>query len=157
MDKKQIQERLKSSLEFQVLWRDFVISAVILIPLTLLLALRRRVFDDACWPMFFLPVGIILVPYLLFCLIRTVNIFRRPEDYFFCKTTLSRPHGAPFLRDRVYFTALVEDPADGSRYAVDTHAIFLTRGIVSPLMEDYTNAAVTVACNRETGMVVVIG
>ena len=50
----------------------------------------------------------------------------------------------------------IEDPAGGRKYGVDTHAIFFTRGIFQPLMETYANATVTLAVNRETGMVVVI-
>ena len=43
------------------------------------------------------------------------------------------------------------------KFFADTHAIFFTRGICQPLMEDYANTTVTLAINRETGMVVVIG
>ena len=54
------------------------------------------------------------------------------------------------LRDQM------ETECDGRKYGVDTHAIFFTRGIFQPLMETYANATVTLAVNRETGMVVVI-
>ena len=49
------------------------------------------------------------------------------------------------------------DPDTGEKFFADTHAIFFTRGICQPLMEDYANTAVTLAVNRVTGMVVVIG
>ena len=57
----------------------------------------------------------------------------------------------------VYFTALAIDPDTGEKFFADTHAIFFTRGICQPLMEDYANTTVTLAVNRDTGMVVIIG
>ena len=60
------------------------------------------------------------------------------------------------LRNTIYFTALAVDPDTGEKFFAGTHAIFFTRRICQPLMEDYANTTVTLACNRVTGMVVVI-
>lgn len=153
MDKHQIREQLRSSLEFRNLWQQFLITFVLL-GIFLLFAWARTPSDGGAIA---LSVGgLIIAPYLLFCVIRTVKIFRRLEDYFICRSVLRQPHGG-MLRDTMYFTTQVEDPADGKKYFVDTHAIFYARGILQPLMEDYVNSTVTIACNRETGMVVVIG
>ena len=100
--------------------------------------------------------GFLLAPYLIFCTVRTVNIFRKAERYAFCQATLSQPHGG-LMRDTIYFTALAVDPDTGEKFFADTHAIFFTRGICQPLMEDYANTTVTLAVNRDTGMVVIIG
>ena len=152
MDKKQIHAQLRSSLEFKQLWSYFIITAVIL-SLFLLFAVWRNPGEGM--GLAATVYGLFIAPYLIFCTIRTVNIFRRAEHYAFCKATLSQPHGG-LIRDTIYFTAMVEDPEGGRKYGVDTHAIFFTRGICQPLMEDYANATVTLAVNRETGMVVVI-
>ena len=153
MDKKEIHARLRSSLEFKQLWSYFLITAVIL-SLFLLFAVWRNPGEGK--GIAAIIYGVMIAPYLIFCAIRTFNIFRRAERYVFCKATLSQPHGG-LLRDTMYFTALVIDPDTGEKFFADTHAIFFTRGICPPLMEDYANTTVTLAVNRETGMVVVIG
>ena len=153
MDKKQIHARLRSSLEFKALWNYFIITAVIL-SLFLLFAEWRNPGEGK--GIAFTVYGLLIAPYLIFCIIRTVNIFRSAECYAFCQATLSQPHGG-LMRDTIYFTALVIDPDTGEKFFADTHAIFFTRGICQPLMEDYANTTVTLAVNRETGMVVVIG
>ena len=153
MDEKQIQAQLRHSLEFRALWNYFLVTAVILTLFSLFAVLKNSGEGRGIAAAIY---GLLIAPYLIFCIIRTVNMFRRPEDYFLCRTVLRQPHGG-LIRDTIYFTAMVEDPEGGRKYGVDTHAIFFTRGICQPLMEDYANATVTLAVNRETGMVVVIG
>ena len=153
MDKKEIRQQLRSSLEFKQLWNYFIVTAVITSLFALFAVLRN---SGAGWGIAAAIYGLVLAPYLIFCIIRTINIFRKAEQYAFCKATLSQPHGG-LMRDTIYFTALVVDPDTGEKFFADTHAIFFTRGICQPLMEDYTNTTVTLAVNRVTGMVVVIG
>ena len=153
MDKKEIHARLRSSLEFKQLWSYFLITTVILSLFLLFAEWRNPGEGNGIAATIY---GLFIAPYLIFCAIRTFNIFRRAERYVFCKATLSQPHGG-LIRDTMYFTALVIDPDTGEKFFADTHAIFFTRGICQPLMEDYANTTVTLACNRETGMVVVIG
>ena len=153
MDNKQVCKQLRDSLEFKQLWSHFIVTAVIM-SLFLLFAVWRN--PEAGKGIAAIIYGVLIAPYLIFCTIRTINIFRRAGDYAFCKATLTTPHGG-LMRDTIYFTALAEDPDTGEKFFADTHAIFFTRGIFQPLMEDYANAAVTLACNRVTGMVVVIG
>lgn len=153
MDKKEIHARLRSSLEFKQLWSYFLITAVILSLFLLFAEWRNPGEGNGIGAIVY---SLFIAPYLIFCTIRTFNIFREAEHYAFCRATLSQPHGG-LIRDTIYFTAMVEDPAGGRKYGVDTHAIFFTRGICQPLMETYANTTVTLAVNRETGMVVVIG
>ena len=153
MDEKQIQAQLRHSLEFKQLWNYFIVTAVILTLFALFSVLRN---SGAGWGIAAIIYGLMLAPYLIFCTIRTVNIFRKAGDYAFCQATLTTPHGG-MLRDMIYFTAEATDPDTGEKFFADTHAIFFTRGIVQPLVEDYANTTVTLACNRDTGMVVVIG
>ena len=153
MDKKQIHARLRGSLEFKRLWGYFLVTAVILSLFQLFAVIRH---SGTGWGIAAAVFGLIIAPYLIFCIVRTVNIFRRAGDYAICKATLTTPHGG-LVRDMVYFTAFVTDPDTGEKFFADTHAIFFTRGIFQPLMDDYANSTVTLAINRETGMVVVIG
>ena len=153
MDRKEIQARLRHSLEFKRLWNYFIVTTVILSLFALFTVLKN---PEAGWGIAAIIYGLMLAPYLIFCMIRTINIFRRAERYAFCKATLATPHGG-LMRDTIYFTALVIDPDTDEKFFADTHAIFFSRGIFQPLMDDYANATVTLAVNRETGMVVVIG
>jgi hypothetical protein len=85
----------------------------------------------------------------------TFNIFRHPESYHFCKTTLCNPKGGS-MRDTIKFTVVIED-ADGDQFAADTHSIFYTHTNMFGLgLEDYANRTVTAGYNEETGQVVII-
>ena len=155
MDTQQTKQRLRASLEFQVLWRNLVLVLVIGVPFTLICGLLDG-FAPHFWIFAGMVAAVMVLPTAIFCTVRTIAIFRKPEGYFFCRTTLRTLHSGP-LRDTMFYTVLLEDPADGGKFFADTHAIFYTRGIMSPTIEEYTNSTVTVAYNRETEMVVVIG
>lgn len=155
-DTKQIRERLRDSLEMQAAIR-YLIMGTILTVFCIVLGMRElrhlgtefRILGTA------IVTAISALPILLFSLVRIVRIFRKPESYHFCKTTLSNPKGGN-LRHTIRFAVLLED-SEGKKFMADTHSIFYTRGLVGPLLEDYVNKTVTVGYNEETGMVVVIG
>ena len=105
---------------------------------------------------FWMTIAMVIGPIVVFCVIRTFNIFRHPESYHFCKTVLCNPKGGS-IRDTIKFTVLIED-ADGDKFAADTHSIFLTHTSMFGLaLEDYVNRTVTAGYNEETGQVVIIG
>lgn len=156
METKQIRERLKHSLEMQVLWRNLWITLAVTIPVMLFYLIREQDHLKIFLPFALLITCVMVVPVLIFCTVRTVRIFAKPEHYIFCRGVLAQPHGG-MVRHSVYYTVVLEDPEDGSKFFVDTHAIFYSHGSMSPTIEEYTNKTVTIAYNRETGMVVVIG
>lgn len=100
-------------------------------------------------------LSVTFLPVLIFWLVRTWRIFRKAEHYVFCPAELSQPHHAPYGRGLFSFMGVIETERDG-RFAVETHAIFQASGI-GLVMEDYLGKTVTLAWNRETDMVVVIG
>lgn len=153
MDQRRIREQLLHSLELKRLW-IYCIITVSVCALFLFSAVSQD--PEESWGIGFAILGVMMGPYLLFCTVRTVKIFRKLDQYAICKATLVTPHGG-LLRDTIYFTALVTDPDTGEKFHADTHAVFFARGIIQPLMEDYINTTVTLAWNRETDMVVVIG
>ena len=154
MDTQQNKERLRSSLEMQALWRNLIIALAIAVPVTLIYAIADSP-KYFFWSFAGLIFGVIVAPIALFCIIRTICIYRCPDQYIFCKGVLAQPHGG-FWRDSIFYTVVLEDPEDGRKFFVDTHAIFNARG-GHPSLEEYTNKTVTIAYNRETEMVVVIG
>lgn len=157
MDKNVIRRRLWGSLELHTLRRDALLSTlIVLICIGFQGCTAATTGDGNLWIVIAVIYGIVLLPFWCFWIIRTINIFRAPEEYFFCKCTLSSVHHKPFLKGGMYFTVVIEDP-EGSRFTADTHAIFAAYGIAEPLMENYINRTVTMAYNRETEMVVVIG
>lgn len=108
---------------------------------------------EAGWMGVFL-FSAMLLPFLVFWVWRLVNIFRRVEAYTFCRTELDQPHHFPMSRGMFTFMGVIED--EGRRFAVETHAIFQAYGS-RLVMQDYIGKTVTLAWNRETDMVVVIG
>ena len=104
------------------------------------------------WPV----ILTMFLPFLILCLWRTVQTFRKAESYSFCTAKLSNPMGGRF-RDSIKFRVLLED-AEGCKFVADTHSIFSTHKDFSGLgFEDYVNQEATIAYNEETENVVVIG
>lgn len=147
--------RLWDSLELQTIRRDFVLTGLTVAIVIGLQACTARGVDDS-WILAVITSAVVLLPFWGFYLLRTASIFRKPESYIFCRCQLSSVHQRLFSKGAMYFTVVIEDP-EGGRFVADTHAIFQAYGVFGPLVEDYVNRTVTVAYNRETGMVVVIG
>ena len=158
MSKSEIHEKLKNSLDMVNvhLWL-FIAGIIGLIEgVFVLLFAARPPFGPSRWLVFGVMAAISVVPILVFCLLRTISIFRCPESYHFCKATLSHPKGGR-IRDTIRFLVVLED-ADGDKFTAYTHSIFHTHpSSAGPALEDYVNQEVTVGYNEETGSVVVIG
>lgn len=108
------------------------------------------------WSVILTMMAVCLLPFLIFCLWRTIQTFRKAESYSFCTAKLSNPMGGRF-RDSIKFRVLLED-ADGYKFVADTHSIFSTHKDLTGLgIEDYVNQEVMIAYNEETENVVVIG
>ena len=156
-DIKEIRRRLWHSLDMAYV-KQWLFVAAGCAPITwLILRLSTRGYHaEEQAPLIWISIAITIGPILIFCIIRTFNIFRRPESYHFCKTVLCNPKGGS-LRDTIKFTVLLED-GDGDQFASDTHSIFHTHtGIFGLGLEDYVNRTVTAGYNEETGQVVIIG
>lgn len=156
-DIKEIRRQLWHSLDMAYV-KMWLFVAVVCAPITwLILRLSTRGYHaEEQAPLIWISIAITIGPILIFCIIRTFNIFRRPESYHFCKTVLCNPKGGS-LRDTIKFTVLLED-GDGDQFASDTHSIFHTHTSMFGLgFEDYVNRTVTAGYNEETGQVVIIG
>ena len=155
-DVKKIRQRLWDSLEMQAAMRYLSLGSVLAV-FCIVLGLRelRHLGPELRFLGTAIVSTITSLPILLFSLIRIIRIYRKPESYHFCKTTLSNPKGGN-LRHTIRFAVLLED-SEGKKFTADTHSIFYTHGLIGPLLEDYVNRTVTVAYNEETGMVTVIG
>ncbi len=98
---------------------------------------------------------LVFLPFTAFYIYRIIIIFRKPEEYIFRKVTLKQPHSGD-MRGTFYFSILLETEERGW-FAADTASIFMGHGLQGPYLEDYVNREVTVAYNRSTEQVVVIG
>ena len=156
MEIKKTKEMLLGSLELKVIWTRLFLVCLVAVPVVAFWGLTWDRPMEIYWMLTAMVLGVMVAPLLIFCTVRTIRMFRKPEGYIFCRGKLSQPHGGP-LRDTIYYTVVLEDPEDGGKFFVDTHAIFNTHGSFLPSLDDYTNATVTIAYNRETEMVVVIG
>lgn len=149
MDTSEIKEKLKCSLEIAhirsalVVW-SFLVAAYVTV---LTLFWGGLTFTATLCGLFLIPIW---VAYGW----RYFRVFRKPEHYTFHKATLSQPHANKF--HAFYFAVELNSPEKGS-VTTKTSSIFLARGWLGPLMEDYVNRDVTLAYNEETGQVVVIG
>ena len=151
--RKENQRRMWSSLEMGTVKRAIVVFLVTLLIVCIFSMARFREPEPRmimCGLM-----TLIIAPFLIFYLVRLINILRQAEKYVFCQAVLDKPH-ASLSRDMFYFSVVLKD-ADGKEFMADTHGIFANRSLFGPQLEDYVNRTVTVAHNPATGMVVVIG
>ena len=156
MDIQQTKQRLRDSLELQVLRRNLILVGVVTAAFLLICLIGNIDHLDLILPYILFMAACMILPGLIFAIVRTIRIYQKPESYIFCRGVLAQPHSSPFWRS-FYFTVVLENPEDGKKFFVDTRAIFAAQGIISPTMEEYINKTVTIAYNQETEMVVVIG
>ena len=158
-NKKEIRQKLWQSLDmaYVKLWLFIAAACTLIMWVFFRLTIQRDEYHTLEQIVsYWLVVAMVMGPILVFCAIRTINIFRHVESYHFCKANLCNPKGGR-VRDTIKFTVLIED-ADGNKFAANTHSIFNTHtGWFAPGFEDYVNQTVTVGYNEETGQVVVIG
>lgn len=158
-DVKEIRRQLWHSLDMAYVKMYLFICAVCTPILLLIFKLSSRSYhyrSEEQNTMIWVTIAIVMGPILIFCALRTFNIFRHPESYHFCETKLCNPKGGS-IRATIKFTVLLED-ADGNKFTADTHSIFSTHsGFLASSLEDYVNQTVTAAYNEETGQVVIIG
>lgn len=149
MDEQEIKEKLKCSLEIAhirsalVVW-SFLVAAYVT-ALTLFWG-GITVTATLC--------GLFLLPIWVGYGWRYYRVFRKMGSYTFHKACLSQPRANKF--HAFYFVVELTHREKGPITA-KTSSIFLARGWLGPLMQDYVNREVTLAYNEETGQVVVIG
>lgn len=155
--KKENRKKLWDSLEMTVVRRQLILIGVLWIVMAVICWLQfREPYLREAGILMQVVTALVILPFLGFYLWRTVQLFRSPEEYFFCKCQLSSPHQRLWTKGNMYFTVVIEDEELG-RFAAQTHAIFESYGILEPLVETYINSTVTIGYNRETEMVVVVG
>ena len=153
--KKEVRRYLRSTMEVKLLVRNALLYLVI----DLVFALISGVLlyqSVGVWQAEMLAPGIIIIPYLLWFLVRYARIMAKADHYCFYRAKLDTPKPSPWIRDRFYFTVAL-DEEDGNITVVDTHGVFHARGVLWPQMDRCLNQNVGIAYNPETKMVVVTG
>lgn len=151
--KKENCRRLWHSIEMGEV-RKYLIVYLVLWPIAYALA-AGRFQDPAAKGFMIIMSAVVVLPFFLFYLIRMIRILLHAEEYIFCETELTKPHTS--FNHRMFYFSVVIRNEEGKVFMTDTHAIFSARSLFCLQMEDYVNRAVTVAYNKVTGMVVVIG
>lgn len=147
-------DRLKQSLEVAHIRTMMIVYTLALLVGALLFWLKNRETAVGLW----VAISVWAVFWLViiaFYGIWLIRIFRKCEEYVFCKAKLSNLHSGK-LKNSMYFTVVLEVPGSG-KIVENTHAIFQTHGWPGPLVEDYVNQTVQIAYNLTTEQVVVIG
>ncbi len=148
-----IRSRLWNSLEMAHVRLQLILWLGVYAAMLLIAGLGQN--SERVFPTVAVVASLSFLPFAIFWLVRMWQIFRSPEEYVFCPTELGQPHHAPLGHGMFSFMGVIDTEEDG-RFAVETHAIFQSAG-THLLMEDYLGKTVTLAWNRETDMVVVIG
>lgn len=147
MDKKTVRRRLWDSLEMHY-YRVILLVVAVAFCIMFFPYLGRYTQGAVITLLVFLP-------FLGFYIWRVFQVFRCPEQYVFTRCKLEKFHFSIFWRS-AFFDLRLEIPEVGVVHD-ETAAIFVAHGLGAPLIEDYVNREVTVAYNRSTGRIVVIG
>lgn len=155
--KSDIRYELLHSAELMAMFQQFILGALLLILMYPFIVISNGLRSGSyLWGAAGVILAICLLPYLIFCLWRSFRIFRKCEHYRFQKAKLSQPHSG-WPRGMMYFTVILENPADGGKFLADTRPIFNSHSCFGLGLEDYINKTITIAYNEETENVVVIG
>lgn len=100
---------------------------------------------------FLIVWAVIMAPVTLWCLIRWLDIFIKPDGYIFFTAVLDQPNLG--YKRGVYYTVKGADRA-GRPIEANTRKIFST--LFSPTFEEYNNLKVLVGYNERTGRVIVV-
>jgi len=149
MDTSEIKQKLKCSLEIAHIRSALIVWSFLVAAYVTALTLFWGGFTFTA-----ILCGLFLLPIWIAYGWRWFRVFRKMGRYTFHKATLSQPHANKF--HAFYFEVTLESPEKGF-ITTKTSSIFLARGWLGPLMEDYVNREVALAYNEETGRVVVLG
>ena len=150
MDESEIKEKLKCSLEIAHIRSALAVASVLV---AAYVGIMTLFWGDIAFTI--ILCGVILLPVWAAYGWRYFRVFRKIHRYTFHQATLAQPHASRFVH-AFHFTVVLESTEQGTVTA-KTSSIFLARGWLGPLLEDYVNRQVTLAYNEETGQVVVIG
>jgi hypothetical protein len=150
-----IRKKLWSSVELAHYRNHLIIYTIAVTVGAVLAVLRNDARDPALWGIAAILLAIVFLPFLGYYLFHIVRIFRKSDQYVFCKVNLVNP-SAGWFRGTMYFTILAEHETM-RKIVVNTRPIFHTHGLIGPLFCDYVNQQITIAYNSETEVVVVIG
>lgn len=150
MNEREIKAKLKCSLEIAHIRSALTVASVLVAAYVGVMTLF--------WGSFTFTIilcGLILLPIWVAYGWRYFRVFRKISRYTFHRAVLDRPSISRFVH-AFHFTVTLDDTEKGTVTA-DTSSIFLARGWLGPILEDYVNREVTLAYNEETGRVVVMG
>lgn len=147
MDKSEIYRQLRNSVDVRFQRRTLTVCIGCLLFLGVIMAVLWQITPGTVVLMAVMG-GAVLLPLFLWRLWRLIRIFRNIEHYTFFCTKLSAPKG-----NRKVLAFPVTVPGGELCW---TDRIFYIRNL-NPLLSDYLDQTVTVAWNRETSMVIVIG
>ena len=150
MDEREIKEKLKCSLEIAHIRSALAVASVLV---AAYVGVMTLFWGDITFTI--ILCGLILLPIWVAYGWRYFRVFRKMHRYTFHKALLDRPSISRFVH-AFHFTVTLEGTEKGTVTA-DTSSIFLARGWLGPILEDYVNKEVTLAYNEETGQVVVMG
>lgn len=150
MNEREIKAKLKCSLEIAHIRSALAVASVLVAAYVGVMTLF--------WGSFTFTIvlcGMILLPIWVAYGWRYFRVFRKISRYTFHRAVLDRPSISRFVH-AFHFTVTLEGTEKGTVTA-DTSSIFLARGWLGPILEDYVNKEVTLAYNEETNRVVVMG
>jgi hypothetical protein len=150
MEISEIKEKLKCSLEIAHIRSALAVASLLV---AAYVGVMTLFWGDIAFTL--VLCGVILLPIWVSYGWRYFRLFRKIDRYTFHKTILAQPHTSRFVH-AFHFTVVLEGTEKGT-VTTKTSSIFLARGWLGPIMEDYVNREVTLAYNEETGQVVVIG
>ena len=142
-------ENIVKSLDFRYGCRETLI--MVITSAALFLVARMKYPDPEEMRRFLILWAVIMAPVTLWCLIRWLGIFIKPDAYVFFTTKLDQPNLG--YKRGVYYTINGID-RQGRPFVANTRKMF--SNLFPPTFEEYNNLKVLVGYNERTGRVIIV-
>lgn len=142
-------ENIVKSLDFRYGRRQALI--MVITSAVLFLVARMKYPDPEEMRRFLILWAVMIAPVTLWCLIRWLDIFIKPDAYVFFTAKLDQPNLG--YKRGVYYTINGTD-RQGRPIVANTRKMF--SNLFSPTFEEYNNLKVLVGYNERTGRVIIV-
>ena len=142
-------KNIVASVDFRYGRRQTLIMA--LTSAVALLVARLKYPDPEALRVFLILWALLMAPVVLWCLIRWLEIFIKPDGYVFFTAKLDQPNLA--YRRGIYYTVTGAD-REGRPIVANTRRMF--GYVFEPNFEEYNNLQVLAGYNQRTGRLIIV-
>ena len=153
MTNEEKKELLRSSLEYGTCKKEIIFDCVFSLSILFIFGIIALLTESALFLLAAVPAFVIYIPMAFVEAGRMREILEKGADMELYEGRLTEPK--PYFGGAAYFSVIIYSP-DWNNFTLETRAIAAMRGGLKPHYTELDGKRVSVACNRESGEVIVI-